>query len=907
MTSPLVSPLAVSRLLALAAAGLMLAAAQSALGQAPPQPEAAVDPETGRDLSAYPPHRPADVEHIRLEVDIPDMHKPLVRCKERITLTPHAEAISSVPLNEVGLAIESVSSPRGGITYVVNPDSDEIEFTFDKALQLGEHADIDIAYSVNDPAEGLIWTLDAPGPAARPPLVYSQGEPESNRYWFIGPDFPNARFTSEIILVVPQGFTTCSNGALVEQATLPPVAPSTQAYERFHWRLDRPHANYLVSLAVSTFDVVDVGDSHLPMPVCVPKGQGDLVRASYSRTPQMVRLYERISGEPYPWPKYGQILVTNFAWGGMENTSATTLESDAILDKTASLDGDVDDLICHELSHQWFGDLITCHGWENIWLNEGFATYCEKLWAEYRDNGAIDAHSPGVAGLRADTAAYDCGIWTDYQTLIDADHADAPNQPAMVNNHYAYADDVFDQAANPYPKGSSVLHMLRVKLGDEVFFRAVASYVAHYKDNLAETFNLRREFEKAASVSLQRFFDQWCYRPGVPHIDVDMSWDSAASELVLKFKQSQPINGDNPAFFINTTISVRSQVGGEPLSFPVFFDTKSHDQRIKLLSPPVFAAINPRLESLADFRVEAPLDWTLAQLAAGPTTASRLLAAQTIPFSIDAPADRARVLEALEHIALDESAYYGIRSTAFKTIAALANPDSDDDDATPVDQDKDAAHHDTPSRGWPEAAAAFLHMIDHAKIADARARQPLVDSFGTALEHADAPTRERAVGILGALLSNDPSYGVRAAAVSSLARMRTQSAVLPVLAALSVDSRGDRIRQAAVRALTRLPAPGRLDIAVRMTEPEHYGRTRAAAAETLAKLQREEPDKALAVLTSLTHDRELDVSIAAIRSLGRLPDPRAARVLTDLAQSSPSRAARSLAKQTLESPNTATP
>jgi aminopeptidase N len=151
------------------------------------------------------------------------------------------------------------------------------------------------------------------------------------------------------------------------------------------------------------------------MPVYAPLGPRSDIARSYGRTPRMVDLFGRLTGQPFPWDRYAQVIVWNFGAGGMENTSATTLYDTAVLSADAVTDGfDLDGLISHELAHQWFGDLITCRSWEHIWLNEGFATYFSNLWFEERDGA--DGYQSGVRG--------------NFDSVCGSDHADAPSSGA---------------------------------------------------------------------------------------------------------------------------------------------------------------------------------------------------------------------------------------------------------------------------------------------------------------------------------------------------------------------------------------------------------------------------------------------------------------------------------------------
>ena len=167
----------------------------------------------------------------------------------------------------------------------------------------------------------------------------------------------------------------------------------------------------------------------------------------------MIDFFSERIGVPYAYPRYSQITVAEFIFGGMENTTATTLTDLVLLDERAALDHDVDGLVSHELAHQWWGDLLTCREWSEAWLNEGFATYFEYVWRE---------HAKG-----RDEA--------DLELLVDADgylNEAGRYQRPVVCRQYDEPIHLFD--AHLYEKGGRVLHMLRHELGDAAFWRAIA-------------------------------------------------------------------------------------------------------------------------------------------------------------------------------------------------------------------------------------------------------------------------------------------------------------------------------------------------------------------------------------------------------------------------------------------------
>ncbi|QYU67690.1 M1 family metallopeptidase [Leptolyngbya sp. 15MV] len=399
-----------------------------------------------------------------------------------------------------------------------------------------------------------MWTPSDPAYPGRAAQLHTQGQSEFNSYWFPIRDFPNVRLSTEVIATVPAGFEVVSNGRLVDRAAV------GAGRVRFHWSQERPHPPYLVSLVVGKFDVVDVARAgSVPMPVYVPPGRGRDVERTYGRTALMAELFARLIDEPYPWEKYAQVVVHNFEAGGMENTSATTMHDTAILTADGVADQDIEDLIAHELAHQWFGNMITCRSWEHLWLNEGFATYFEALWLE-RQPLAPDRGLRRTQRQWSGRDLYLARVLEALDAFRDSDLPDAPRQPAMVSKEYRHADETFGRAADPYAKGAFVLHMLRTKLGDDVFFRGLAAYVDRFAFKEVETNDFRRVMEDVSGEALEAFFAQWCFRPGLPGVEITPAWEPRAGgggELNLTVRQTQRIDRENPAFMIDLPVWIR--------------------------------------------------------------------------------------------------------------------------------------------------------------------------------------------------------------------------------------------------------------------------------------------------------------------------------------------------------------
>src|SRR3954465_12290733 len=175
----------------------------------------------------------------------------------------------------------------------------------------------------------------------------------------------------------------------------------------------------------------------------------------------MLELFSQRFGVAYPYPRYAQVFVADFIFGGMENTSATTLTDSVLLDERAAIDYDIDSLVAHELAHQWFGDLITCRDWGEGWLNEGFATYAEYLWREHHEG--------------RDAADLELDEWAEMYFGEDSGRY----RRTIATKHFEEPIDIFDH--HLYEKGGRVLHMLRDVLGDAAFDGALAHYLEKHR------------------------------------------------------------------------------------------------------------------------------------------------------------------------------------------------------------------------------------------------------------------------------------------------------------------------------------------------------------------------------------------------------------------------------------------
>lgn len=803
---------------------------------------AGFEESTGANLRKYPPDKGSDIRHIKIELTIPSMDQPLLDGRETLTFAPIGTPQSTLTLDARAMVIRKVTSPGRKVSF--GYDGMVLSIAMEPAVPVGQEASVEIEYELNDPPDGLLWTGANAAMPTRTPQIHTQGEAETNSYWFPCRDFPNDRATTELIATVPEGFIVSSNGHLVshEQKMMVAGVPgggdsSMRRMETWHWLQDKPHVAYLVSMVVGKFDVVDVGSKALPMPVYVPTRRGGDVPGTFGRTPQMVAVFGDLFKQPYPWDRYAQLVVTNFNAGGMENTSATTLHDGSIIGHDDLDDFEIEGLIAHELGHQWFGDLLTCNSWGNLWLNEGFATYLSGLWAEHRVPAA------GEPAWTGGEVAYEQNVLGWFDRLIGSDNGSAPSAVGMTSNIYSNPGDVFGRPSNPYPKGASILHMLRKRLGDEVFFKGLQTYVAEHKFQTVETSDLRRSLEQVSGESLERFFWQWCTRPGIPRLKADVKWDAEAKKLTVSLEQTQTIDGDNPAFEFDVPVLVRFG-GGVTRSELMLVRGREATLEVPGEQAPTRVELDPDATVLAEWTITQEKGWTESQAMAGSTLISRIRAIRTLA----APdSDEPTVLEGMT---LDERRPIAERLEAFRKWAVV---------------------------GKPERARRML-SADRWEMREAACDR--LGEFGAErYKSADEQVREWIRKELPDLSRGDSSLKVRCAAIRAMAKMHEDAFLPNIRTAFEAESHTDASRMAAIDAARSINSKEMLHLVAPLCDSRHFARTRGAAIDAVVSLAKQDPQFAFETLEKYLNDRVLRVQRAAGDGMVRLKDARGVEAL----------------------------
>ncbi|TVQ29870.1 MAG: hypothetical protein EA376_14585 [Phycisphaeraceae bacterium] len=780
------------------------------------------DERTGADRANYAPHRHVDFKHMLLEIDIEDMNTPRFEAQQTLTIEPISRPLSVLRLDARQLNIQGVMAIERGRAATFSHDGDVLTLRFDPPIEPGREHQVRIDYVCENPVDGLFWLTETPEWPDRPAQIHTQGQPETNSFWFPAHDSPNVRLTTEMVVTVPAGYEVSSNGELIDRTFRGPDGDR----ETFHWRLDQRHVNYLVTLVIGKFDIVDVGRGEMDMPVYVPPGLGYRVEQTYGRTLDMMRLFEDRFGYEYPFGnRYAQLVVWNFGAGGMENTTASTMYDTAIFDEKSLQDGDLDGLISHELAHMWFGDLITCNTWAHIWLNEGFATFSTALWYEERD-GYDEGYLPSIYASARGVAGRD---------RLRANDAEAGLRPGMVSRLYEHPWDVFRRGANPYPKGSTVLHMLRQKLGEDVFWEGVRTYTRRFADSTVETDDLRGVLEEVSGLSLEHFFDQWVHRPGAPEVTVDIKWNEADKELKLTVEQTQRIDAHVPAFAFKLPVAIHTDSAVTPMTIDV--TGRRHERTISLDAEPTMVVVDPALTVYMAPTIRQPVHRFIEQLRSGPTHVARMDAAEALKGHAGS-----RTTEALAAVVRDSSAQHSFRAAAAGVLGE-------------------------------HGATATLIEIARAGVDDARARRGVIDALAVA---GRTNNRDGALEVLAAHAADeDESYATRSTALRGLGRLGDRSHLDIIIDALDSESQHDQVRSAALSALADLDQPEGLEAAIPFTRLGHLSRLRPTAINTVARLAEHDREAAYEAVAPLIRDQEARTRSAAGAALVRIEDERA--------------------------------
>ncbi len=444
-----------------------------------------------------------------------------------IIATPLATPQDSMVLDAQGMDIHNVigvrqASAKSALRYAYR--ASKLTIHFPRPVRTGDTAAIQVVYTAKPyaaPTTGGdaveedrgLYFINATGTMpGKPVQIWTQGETESNSHWFPTFDKPAERFTMRLNLTVPDSFSTLANGS--RGFFLKGDRPGTRTDI---WHMDQSIQPYAAAFAVGDFAAVfDTLWRGKEVSYYVEQPYKNLAKKIFPNTPAMLDYFSTVTGVEYPWNKYSQVVVRDFVSGAMENTTASIFGEFMLGNARELADDDGEDVVSHELFHQWFGDYVTAESWTHITLNESFATYGEFLWRRHH-YGAASADEHALQALRAYLGST------------------ASTDPPLVRTRYNTPGDVFDRVS--YQKGGSILHYLHGLMGDAAFSRAMQIYLTRNALRPAETSDWRKAVEEATGEDWNWFFDQWYHRGGHPALRVSYRYDDAARRVTATVTQ----------------------------------------------------------------------------------------------------------------------------------------------------------------------------------------------------------------------------------------------------------------------------------------------------------------------------------------------------------------------------------
>ncbi|MGQ9705437.1 MAG: M1 family aminopeptidase [bacterium] len=447
-----------------------------------------------------------DVHHYKLVQNIDVSNRKIV-ASTYITLESKVNGLSEVNFDFFGMTIDGVYRDGIGLTYSINEEDEYINIVLDRSFNTGEIFTIQIDYN-GTPVEGLKFSSN---------YAYTLTEPDGAHYWFPCYDDPSDKAdSSETIITVPEDYYVASNGKLVEI-----THDQTNKTKTFHWFESYPIAMYLISICCYPYTIIEDQYHSMPLLGYVAPELKDKAIISLSHQDDMLECYFQRFGIEFPYlsEKYSNAGVPMS--GGMENQTCTAMGN-------IFFNGynNYDWIFAHESAHSWWGNSVTCGTWKDIWLNEGFATYSDALFAEW-----FSGWDAFYARMQSFKQAY---------FSEDAKHRYSIYDPEDMWN------------ATVYEKGAWVLHMLRHVMGDDKFFAMINDYGETYKYKTAITSEFEEKARDHYGSDLKWFFDEWVYKAGYPQYEWEW-WqedilEKSAGKLHIKLVQVQKVDEKTPIF-----------------------------------------------------------------------------------------------------------------------------------------------------------------------------------------------------------------------------------------------------------------------------------------------------------------------------------------------------------------------
>ncbi|MFA7380870.1 MAG: M1 family metallopeptidase [Bacteroidia bacterium] len=468
-----------------------------------------------RDPNASPREHNIDIERQKLEVEF-EPAKGLVKGKVTHSFTVIQKQVDSIFFDGPGIRIQEASIDAQTLRYKTNAEGVWVYPA--KTLNWDEKHFITFVYECN-PRKGIYfigWHNDNSnkGDAFNRTRnqIWTQGQGIDNRHWIPSYDTPNDKMLTEVLVKFDKEYQVLSNGTALG------IKDNKDGTKTWHYSMTRPHASYLLMLGIGKYAVKSTKSTASKTPVhfwYYPEFK-EKVELTSVYTERMVDFMENETGMKYPWESYSQIMVQEFLYGAMENTTATIFGDFMAVDQRQFIDKNYIGVNCHEFVHQWFGDFITARTYNDTWLQESYATYYPKKFFRQLYG---DEH-------------YEWQKRGEQNSALDASKKD---RLAVGHSNGG--------TARVYPKGSFVIGMLNYVLGEEQYKRGLNHYLKNHAYGNVQTNDLMMAFHDKLGITLDWFFDQWIYRGAEPHYEVNYQDIKGSSRYTqIQVKQIQQVD-----------------------------------------------------------------------------------------------------------------------------------------------------------------------------------------------------------------------------------------------------------------------------------------------------------------------------------------------------------------------------
>jgi aminopeptidase N len=490
-----------------------------------------------------PKNRPYDAQHYKLEVR--QLEGGTFKNTLTATLRP-TRATNEVELDAYDLKVESASIDGEAAAFkeISEPATKTGVLRLQSKKPLAPNKDVTVVVSYQVTAgtshHGLFTSTEPDVPNALPGY-FTHFEPNFAQRFMPVNDTPADKATSEIFAVVDGRYTVVSNGRKEKDETF---SEDGRNLRRVHWKQEQPHSPYLIALAVAQLEPLLVNED-IPSTLWLPPGAKERAFVAVDVLKGLFNFQAGFTGTKYPWAKLDVVAVPRYYWGGMENTSAIFERTSALLvdhknDHTAR--SKIVGLLSHEMAHQYFGNLVTCAWWDEIWLNEGFATYLGQLATDdYNDNDEVE-------------------IWRT-RALVDRyfPEEDGPRSHPLVVKGLP-GEEAFDSTT--YTKGANVLRMLELWVGKAEMKKILKAYLEKHGGKAvtsADFFKVVFDVTKKEK-ELRPFMQAWLSKKGYPVIFPDTSY--SGGKLTVTIRQQNNHGSEKGPFVFKLPITIHR--GTEP-------------------------------------------------------------------------------------------------------------------------------------------------------------------------------------------------------------------------------------------------------------------------------------------------------------------------------------------------------